>query len=82
MRIMTENVRDGESKGGGLLKVPIPHKVSNNKNLRGWVYYRGGHPLVALAMPVAAQNIYLDLSQRRYSRMSIDTGTGGMGEVG
>ena len=37
---------------------------------------------MALAMPVAAQNIYLDLSQRRYSRMSIDTGTGGMGEVG
>ena len=40
-----------------LLEPPMPHKGSNNKNLRGSAYYKGA-PLLALAMAVAARNIY------------------------
>ena len=41
-----------------LLEPPMPHKGSNNKNLRGSAYYKGA-PLLVLAMGVAAQNNYL-----------------------
>jgi hypothetical protein len=68
--------REMRSLGRFLLKPPIPHKGSDNKNLIGSAYYRGEHPLLALAHPNdPSQFIYYFISQRRYSMMSSITGT-------
>ena len=57
--------REMRSLGRFLLKPPIPHKGSDNKNLTGSAYYRGEHPLLALAHPNdPSQFIYYFISQR------------------